>query len=89
MGISWTFGSDNRFPPTFKEKYRFRKSYLEQHCNGQFHYGDDCKGIIISEAIGTFLVCLVVGKELAGWRQPLGPFTQSEVTSLSLDWQKN
>ena len=41
-------------------------SYLEQPCEGQFHYGDDCKGLVISEAIGTFLVCLVIGKELAG-----------------------
>ena len=42
-------------------------SYLEQPCGGQFHYGDDCKGLLIPEAIWTFLVCPVVGKELAGW----------------------
>ena len=26
---------------------------------------NDSKGLVIPEAIGTFLVCLVVGKELA------------------------
>ena len=36
-----------------------QESYLEQPCKSQFHYGDDCMGIIIPEAIGTFLVCPV------------------------------
>ena len=44
-------------------------SYLEQPCEGQFHYGDDCKRPVISEAIGTFLVCPAVEKELAGVRE--------------------
>ena len=43
-----------------------QESYLEQPCEGHFHYCDDCKELVISEAIGTFLVCLVIGKELAG-----------------------
>ena len=41
-----------------------QESYLEQPCEGQFHYGDDCKGLVIPEAIGTFSVCPVVGEEL-------------------------
>ena len=47
-----------------------QESYLEQPCEGQFHYGDDCKGLLISEAIGTFLVCPAVEKELVGVREP-------------------
>ena len=38
-----------------------QKSYLEQPFKGQFYYGDDCKGLLIPEAIGTFWVCLVAG----------------------------
>ena len=41
-----------------------QESYLEQPCEGQFHYGDYCKGLVISEAIGTFLGCPAVEKEL-------------------------
>ena len=48
-------------------KRKKQESYLEQPCKGQFHYVDDCKELVIPEAIGTFLVCPVVGKELAGW----------------------
>ena len=46
-----------------------QKSYLEQPFKGQFYYGDDCKGLLIPEAIGTFLVCPAVEKELAGVRE--------------------
>ena len=46
-----------------------QESYLEQPCEGQFHYGDDCKGLLIPEAIGTFMVCPAVEKELAGVRE--------------------
>ena len=41
--------------------------YLEQPCKGQFHYDDDCKGLVSTKVNGHFLICLVVGKELAGW----------------------
>ena len=51
-----------------------QESYLEQPCEGQFHYCDDCKGLVISEAIGTFLVCPAVEEELRGRRLTLRPF---------------
>lgn len=64
MGASKTFGSNSRFPPTSVKRYLFRD--LEKPFKGQFHCVDDCKGLAISEAIGTFLGCPVVGKESAG-----------------------
>ena len=43
-----------------------QESYLEQPCKGQFHYGDDCNGLVSTKANGYFLICLVVGEESAG-----------------------
>ena len=44
-----------------------RESHLEQPFERQFHCVDDSKGLVIPDAIGTFLVCPVVGEE-SGWR---------------------
>ena len=43
-----------------------QESYLEQLCECQFYFGDDCKGLVIPKVIGTFLVCPVVGDKSAG-----------------------
>ena len=43
-----------------------QESYLEQPCEGQFHYSEGCKGLVSTKVNGHFIICLVVGKELAG-----------------------
>ena len=41
-------------------------SYLEKSCKDQFHYGEDYKRLVSTKVNGHLLICLVVGKELAG-----------------------
>ena len=43
-----------------------QESYLEQPCEGQFHYSGGYKGLVSTKVNGHFIICLVVGKELAG-----------------------
>ena len=40
-----------------------QESYLEQPCEGQFHYSEGCKGLVSTKVNGHFIICLVVGKD--------------------------